>query len=142
MQDFTLGIVTLNVKKCDAAAMLDRIDGFAAEAAGQGVDLLVFPEYGIPGYVKDRAQYSRIASAADGPDIDRFGHAVMAGTARNFDGRIRSLRYGSEKIVVDRLHHPQHFPRLAFFDFLVGYEVRRGEVVRVIAHVTVNAAHP
>lgn len=93
MRDFTLGMVTMNVAKGENAAMLDRIAAFAGRARERGVDLLVFPEYAISGYVKDRSRYPAIASRKDGEDLDRLGGiarehglAISAGFIESSDG--------------------------------------------------------
>ena len=74
----------------DRAATLDKLEGLTAEAAGQGADLVVFPETFVPAYPSSvwarrlagwadpraKAAFALLAResvAVPGPDVDRLG---------------------------------------------------------------------
>ena len=54
-EEFRVSAVQMDVRLGEKAANLERMDGFARQAAGEGAGLVVFPECVLAGYCFETA---------------------------------------------------------------------------------------
>ena len=65
----------------------------------------------------------------------------MTSVARHFNWGIRTLRHRREKVVVDLFHDADHLSGFALLDTVVRRKVGRGQIVGILANVTVDTTH-
>jgi NAD+ synthase (glutamine-hydrolysing) len=125
MTNLTLGLAQIKTKLGDVAANLDKHLATIDQAAAQGVELLIFPELSLTGYVLQ----DLVPDVAHRPSTDDpvFARLLAAGQARGMDLMVGfvdederhrfyiSAAYLSAGQVV-HVHHKVYLPTYGMFD--------------------------
>ena len=125
MKSFTLGLAQVKTKLGDVRANLDKHLAYIDDAAKQGVDLLVFPELSLTGYVLQ--DLAPTVAHPPTPDDPIFGPLLQTSRMRGMDLVIGfvdedqrnrffiSSAYLSQGEVV-HVHHKVYLPTYGMFD--------------------------
>jgi predicted amidohydrolase len=121
----TLGLAQIKTKLGDVEANLEKHLAYIEAAAGQGVDVLVFPELSLTGYVVQ--DLAPMLAHAPVPEDPVFGPLLAASQARNMDVMVGfvdedtrhrffiSAAYLARGQVL-HVHHKVYLPTYGLFD--------------------------
>jgi predicted amidohydrolase len=125
MASITLGLAQIKTRLGDVRANLEQHLAYIDQAAKQGVDLLVFPELSLTGYVLQDLVPMTVCRAS--PDDPVFGPLLAASRARGIDLMVGfvdedqrnrffiAAAYLSRGEVV-HVHHKVYLPTYGMFD--------------------------
>lgn len=121
----TIGLAQINTKLGDVRANLDKHLAYIDDAAKQGVDLLIFPELSLTGYVLQ--DLAPTMATHPTPDDVVFSQLLAASRARNIDLMVgfvdedsRNRFYIAAAYLsqgqVRHIHHKVYLPTYGLFD--------------------------